>query len=138
MNNAKGYRPEGFHSVTPYLIVNGAAQLIEFMRQAFGAEVLDRMDTPEGSVTHAKVRIGDSMVELSEARPPEWPALTSGLHLYVEDADAVYERAIAAGAVSLRPPTDQFYGDREADITDPSGNQWYIATHKLSAASSGQ
>lgn len=123
------YRPEGFHSVTPYLIVNGAARLLEFVEQAFGAEILYRLPRPDGTVMHASFRIGDSMLECSDARE-EFPATRVGLHLYVEDADAVYAKAIAAGATSLRAPMDQPYGDREGDVADPLGNHWYIATHK--------
>jgi PhnB protein len=123
------YRPEGFHSVTPYLIVNGAARLLEFVQQAFGADNVYRFDRPDGTIMHASFRIGDSMIECADARP-EFPAMPTGLHLYVEDADAVYAKAIAAGATSLREPDDKPYGDREGDITDPCGNQWYIATHK--------
>jgi uncharacterized glyoxalase superfamily protein PhnB len=123
------YRPEGFHSVTPYLIVNGAARLLEFVHQAFGADNIYRFDRPDGTVMHASFRIGDSIIECAEARP-EFPAMPTGLHLYVADADAVYAKAIAAGAKSLREPADQPYGDREGDVIDPCGNQWYIATHK--------
>ena len=123
------YRPEGFHTVTPYLIVNGAARLLDFVREAFGAEILGRFDAPGGGVMHAAFRIGDSIIECSDGRP-EFPAMPTGLHLYVEDADAVYERAIAAGAALLRPPGDKAYGDREGDVIDPCGNHWYIATHK--------
>jgi uncharacterized glyoxalase superfamily protein PhnB/8-oxo-dGTP pyrophosphatase MutT (NUDIX family) len=124
------YRPEGFHTVTPYLMVNGAARLLEFVQQAFGAEILYRMDRPDGSgIMHASFRIGDSVLECSDGRP-EFPAMPTGLHVYVEDADAVYAKAMAAGATSLREPIDQFYGDREGDVVDPCGNHWYIATHK--------
>jgi uncharacterized glyoxalase superfamily protein PhnB/8-oxo-dGTP pyrophosphatase MutT (NUDIX family) len=124
------YRPEGFHTVTPYLIVNGAARLLDFVQQAFGAEILYRMDRPDGGgIMHASFRMGDSILECSDARP-EFPAMPTGLHVYVEDADAVYAKAMAAGATSLRAPDDKFYGDREGDVVDPCGNQWYIATHQ--------
>jgi uncharacterized glyoxalase superfamily protein PhnB/8-oxo-dGTP pyrophosphatase MutT (NUDIX family) len=123
------YRPEGFHSVTPYLIVDGAARLLEFVQQAFGADNVYRFDRPDGKIMHASFRIGDSIIECSDARA-EFAAMPTGLHLYVEDADAVYAKAIAAGAKSLREPADQPYGDREGDVIDPCGNQWYIATHK--------
>lgn len=120
--------PDGYHAVTPYLIVPGVASLIEFLRQAFDAEVLNRTDRPDGTVMHAEVQIGDSRIMLGEARP-EWPAMPTTLYLYVPDADATYQRAIAAGAASLFPPTDQFYGDRQGGVKDASGNLWWIATH---------
>jgi PhnB protein len=121
--------PEGFHTVTSYLIVEGAARLIEFLQRAFGAEELHRAPGPDGTVLHAQLRIGDSMIELSDARDP-WPARPGTLHLYVEDADALYRRALQAGATSLYEPSDKFYGDREAGVVDPSGNHWFLATHR--------
>jgi uncharacterized glyoxalase superfamily protein PhnB len=126
---------EGFHSLTPYLIVEGAARTIDFLKQAFGAEEKLRVPKPDGSIMHAEVRIAGSVVELADAND-RYPARPTSLHLYVPDADAVYHRAIAAGAVSTHEPVDQPYGDREASIRDPGGNDWYISTHK--AASPGQ
>jgi uncharacterized glyoxalase superfamily protein PhnB len=123
------YVPEGFRSLTPYLIVQGAARLIEFMKQAFGAEARLRVDLPDGTIRHATVRIGDSVVELADGGGP-WTPEPAAIHLYVEDADATYARAMAAGATSLIPPTDMPYGDREADVKDPLGNHWYIGTHQ--------
>ena len=120
---------EGFHSLTPYLIVEGAAKLIDFLKQAFGAEEKFRVPKPDGSIMHAEVRIGGSVIELADANAQHPPRPTN-LHFYVPDADAVYQRAIAAGATSTHEPIDQPYGDREASIHDPSGNNWYIATHK--------
>jgi uncharacterized glyoxalase superfamily protein PhnB len=120
--------PDGYHTVTPYLIVEGAARLIDFMKGAFGAEERGRMDGPGGRVMHAEVQIGDSVVMLSDPAP-EFPARTAMLHLYVEDVDRVYQRAVQAGGTSVREPADQFYGDRSAGIDDGFGNQWYIATH---------
>jgi PhnB protein len=121
--------PDGFHSVTPYMIVQGAAKLLEFLDQAFGAEEVLSMKRPDGTIMHAQIKIGDSMIEMSEATA-EMPAMPAMLHLYVNDADATYKRAIQAGATSLMEPIDQFYGDRESGVKDPCGNQWYIATHK--------
>ena len=121
--------PAGFSSVTPYVIVRGADEFIAFVKQAFGAEEIFRMNLPDGTIGHAKVRIGDSMLELSdggEAYPPRPIAI----HIYVPDADATYARATAAGAKTLIAPTDRPYGDREADVTDPFGNNWYIGTRK--------
>ena len=120
--------PAGHHTVTPYLVVQGAAQLIDFMKQAFAAEEIQRMTRPDGSIGHAEVRIGDSMVMLGEAGG-EYEPMPAMLHLYVEDADAVYRRALQAGATSVREPVDEFYGDRIGGVKDSSGNQWWIATH---------
>ncbi len=119
--------PDGYHSVTPYLTVPDAAGLIEFLRRAFGAQEVHRF-TRDGAVSHAEVRIGDSVVMLGQAGG-EWQPMPAALHLYVPDADAVYRRALQAGAASLREPADQFYGDRMAGVRDPAGNYWWIATH---------
>lgn len=122
------YAPEGFRTVTPYLVVRGAERLLEFLAAAFGAETLDRNVRPDGSIGHAQVRIGDSLIELADGSP-EWPALTAGLHIYVADTDATYRRALAAGGVSLYEPAEMPYGERSAGVKDPAGNQWYIATY---------
>ena len=124
------YIPTGFHTVTPYLVVEGAARLIEFLKQAFGAEVILHMPMPDGKVAHAEVRIGDSPIEISDASP-QYPARSAMLHLYVPDCDAVYQRALDVGATSVRPLKDEFYGDRTGGVQDPCGNQWFIATHKV-------
>lgn len=120
--------PEGYHTVTPYLIVHGADRLIEFLKAAFDAEELGRFQGPNGTVMHAAVRIVDSVIEMSEASG-EYPQRTGTIHLYVKDVDAIYGRALTAGGASLQEPTDQFYGDREASVEDPFGNHWFIATH---------
>jgi PhnB protein len=106
----------------------GAARFIDFVTAAFGAETIFRHDKPKGTVAHARVRIGDSVVMVSEGRK-EFPPKPPGVYLYVDDADAVYERALRAGAASLYAPTDMPYGDRMGGVTDPFGNEWYIATH---------
>jgi PhnB protein len=121
--------PAGFHSVTPYLQVRGAARLIEFCEQAFGAAEKLRVPKPDGSIMHAEIRIADAVLELADGNE-QYQAGEAGLHLYVPDADAVYQRALDAGAVSLRGPVDQPYGDREAGVKDPCGNTWWIATHR--------
>jgi len=118
--------PDGFHSVTPYLLVEDGAKLIDFVRQAFGAEQIERMEDPDGTVRHAQVKIGDSFVMLGK---PHGEAMPASLYLYVPDCDAVYERALAAGATSIMKPADQFYGDRGAGVTGPCGNIWWIGTH---------
>ena len=121
--------PAGFRSLTPYVIVPGADRFIGFLKQVFGAEEIFRMTEPDGSVGHAEVRVGDSMLELSDGSE-EWPPRPVAIHVYVADADASYARAMAAGARSLIAPTDMPYGDREADVMDPFGNNWYIGTRK--------
>ncbi|HUC65874.1 MAG TPA: VOC family protein [Stellaceae bacterium] len=129
--------PEGYHSVTPYLIFSGASDAIAFYKKALGAQEILRMDAPGGRVGHAELQIGDSRIMLADEHP-ELHALspkTIGgspvtLHLYVENVDAAVERAIAAGATLVRPVADQFYGDRTGGIADPFGYRWFIATHK--------
>jgi uncharacterized glyoxalase superfamily protein PhnB len=120
--------PDGYHSITPFLIVDGAPELIDFAKQAFGAEETFRMPGPGGQIMHAEMRIGDSMMMLSDASP-ENPPMPAMIHLYVPDAEAVYKRALQAGASSIREPADQFYGDRSAGVKDRFGNQWWLATH---------
>jgi PhnB protein len=122
--------PDEYHSVTPYLLVEGADTLIEFLKKTFGAEETVRMPAPGGKVGHAEVRIGDSIVMLADASTSEagqpMPAMVM---VYVEDADKTYQRALEAGATSLREPADQFYGDRSAGALDSFGNHWWIHTH---------
>ena len=119
--------PPGYATVTPYLCVADAAKLIEFLKQAFAAELIFRMDRPDGAVAHAEMTIGDSKIMLGQPAPGQ--ETNAMIHLYMPDTDAVYARAIAAGATSVREPADQFYGDRSAGVRDQFGNQWYIATH---------
>jgi PhnB protein len=128
--------PEGYHSVQPYLYVRGAAKAIEFCRQAFGAKEILRSSRPNGDVAHAELRLGDSVIMLADEVPERGvysPAHYGGsavsLMVYVDDCDAVYRQALAAGARSLREPADQFYGDRTAGVEDPFGFQWWLATH---------
>ncbi|MBI4963293.1 MAG: VOC family protein [Desulfomonile tiedjei] len=120
--------PEGFRSITPFLVVKGASGLIDFLKTAFGATELFRMDHPDGSVMHAEITIGDSIVMLGEAMK-EFPPIPCMLYLYVADVDATYRAALDAGAESMEEPKDQFWGDRAAGVTDPAGNKWWIATH---------
>ena len=122
--------PEGYHSVTPYLIVDGAAGLMEFLKQGLGAtEAFAPMTAPGGKIGHAEMKLGDSIVMLADATP-EWKPLASMIHYYVSDVDAAYKRTLLAGATSVREPADQFYGDRSATVKDNWGNMWSIATHK--------
>ena len=120
--------PPGFRTVTSYLFVPGGAHLIEYLRAAFDADVISRHLDGDGRLSYGLVKIGDSLVMLSEPRDP-WKPMPCGIYLYVPDTDATYRNAMAAGGVSLMEPADQFYGDRNAGVQDPSGNQWWIATH---------
>jgi PhnB protein len=120
--------PEGYHNVTPYLTAKGVDRLIEFLKRAFGAEEKERFQGPNGVIMHAEVKIGDSIIMLGEANE-QWQARPANLYLYVNDTDTTYRRAVETGATSLMEPSDQFYGDRNAGITDPAGNFWWIATH---------
>ena len=121
--------PEGYHSVTPYLIVDGAGALIDFMKQAFDAEETVRMDTPDGKIGHAEFRIGDSIVMLADSATSDWDAMPATVVVYVEDVDKTYRRALEAGGTSVRDVADQFYGDRAGGVRDPVGNHWWIHTH---------
>jgi len=120
--------PDGYSSVTPSLLVDGAGKLIEFMQQAFAAKERLRIPMPDGSVAHAELTIGDSVVMVSDATA-EYPAGQGFMHLYVEDVDNIYRKALAAGASSITEPADQFYGDRSAVVRDAFGNRWSLATH---------
>jgi len=128
--------PEGYHSVTPYLYIRGAARAIDFYKNAFGATERMRMPNPDGKIGHAELLIGDSVVMLADENPqiqvtsPETLGGTaSSLHLYVEHVDSVVENAVKLGAKILRPVADQFYGDRTGTIVDPFGQKWSVGTH---------
>jgi PhnB protein len=121
-------KPDQYHSITPYLVVEGAGRLIDFAKAAFGAQETERLAAPEGRIGHAELRIGDSLIMLADAHGGREP-MPCMLHVYVDDADATFQRAIAAGANSVQPPADQFYGDRGGLVRDPCGNLWWIATH---------
>ncbi len=121
--------PDGYTAITPYLIVENAAELLDFLVNAFGAVERMRMAMPEGGIGHAEVEIDGAVLMLSDAAPPEFPAGDSKLHLYVKDVDSAYAQALSAGATSVAEPADQFYGDRVARIVDPCGNHWTVASH---------
>jgi PhnB protein len=127
MATKTAYQPEGYQSVIPYLHVNGAAKLIAFMKEVFNATEIAVYPRPDGTVGHAALRIGDSVIELADVSA-EWPAMPCAMQVYVPDTDAAYQRALKAGASSLLPPATQFYGDRTASVRDSCGNNWYIAT----------
>lgn len=129
--------PEGYHTVTPYLIVKGAAKALDYYKKAFGATEIMRMDGPGGSIGHAEIKIGDSIMMLADEHPemgfrgPEASGGSPvGMCLYVENCDAVFNQALAAGGTVKRPLQDQFYGDRSGTLTDPFGHVWTISTHK--------
>jgi PhnB protein len=120
--------PEGYHTVTPYLVVNDADDLLAFVKAAFGAEETVRMDGPDGKIAHAECRIGDSIVMIGNA-PTADEAMPATIYLYLDDTDAAYRSALDAGGESLEEPADQFYGDRRAAVRDKVGNHWFIATN---------
>jgi PhnB protein len=128
--------PDGYHSITPYLVVRGAAKAIDFYMRAFGARELMRLGAPGEKIGHAELQIGDSRIMLADEHPemnalaPQSPGSSGvGICLYVPDVDEVVQQAIDAGATVERPLADQFYGDRSATLTDPFGHKWTIATH---------
>ncbi|MGE5113908.1 MAG: VOC family protein [Acidobacteriaceae bacterium] len=129
--------PEGYHTITPYLVVKGAAKAIDFYKKAFGATELFRMDGPNNTVAHAELQIGDSRIMLADESPqmgysaPQTDTQTPiGLMIYVDDVDKVAHQATAAGIKTERAVEDQFYGDRSGNFIDPFGHRWTIATHK--------
>jgi PhnB protein len=129
--------PDGYHTATPYLVLQDAARAIEFYKQAFGATELLRNAGPGGKIQHAEIRIGDSRIMLGDEPRPSPVTRTAEsstgprvlVHLYVEDADAVFNRAVEAGAKVISPMADQAYGDRSGGFIDPFGMTWYVATH---------
>jgi PhnB protein len=128
--------PDGYHSVTPYLIINGATAALDYYARAFGAVELFRMPAPEGKIGHAEIKIGDSPIMLADEFPEmgyKSPKSLGGspvsIMIYVEDVDTVFKQAIAAGGKEQRPVKDQFYGDRSGTLEDPFGHIWHVATH---------
>ena len=129
--------PQGYHTVTPYLIVKNAVKALDFYRRAFGAQELMRFDQPDGKIGHAEIKVGDSPVMLADEFPdmgfrsPETLGGAGvGLMIYVENVDSMFSQALSAGAKQLKPVQDQFWGDRTGTVTDPFGHVWTIATHK--------
>jgi len=130
------YKPEGYHSVTPYLTLDDAAGAIEFYKRAFGAKERMRMDAPGGAIGHAELEIGDSLIMLSDPfpqsqakSPKELGATTASIFMYVKDVDSVVKTAVDEGATIAQEVADQFWGDRFGTVTDPFGHMWSIATH---------
>jgi PhnB protein len=133
--------PQGYHTVTPYLAVQGAAEAIAFYQRAFGAKEIVRMDGPAGKIAHAEIKIGDSMVMLGDEMPSggcrspqSLGGSTVNIFLYVEDVDSVFNQAVSAGGKVEMPVTDMFWGDRFGKLTDPFGHSWSLATHKEDVA----
>lgn len=131
------YIPEGYNSVTPYLVIKGAAKAIEYYKNVFGATVVVRMDGPDGKVGHAELQIGDSRIMLADENPAmgyrsaeSIGASPVSLYVYMPDCDAIVEKAAKQGAKVLKPVADQFYGDRSGFFQDPFGHLWGVATHK--------
>lgn len=129
--------PDGYHTITPYLSIKGAAAAIDFYKKAFGATEVMRMAQPDGRIGHAELRVGDSRVMLADEAPdmdfrsPQAIGATPvHLYMYVNDVDAVVSQAVGAGARVLRPVQDQFYGDRSGTVADPYGHVWHVSTHK--------
>ena len=136
--NKVHYIPKGYNSISPYLVIKGAAQAIEFYKKVFGATEVFRMNQPDGKVSHAELQIGDSRFMLSEENPKMGQGNVSAagigaspvsIYLYLPDVDRVIEKAVDAGAKVLKPVQDQFYGDRSGFIQDPFGHLWGVATH---------
>lgn len=129
MTSTHDFKPKGYTSVTPYFIVAEAASFIEFLKSSFDAEEMERHMRQDGSIQHAACRIGDAIVEIGGGSNPDFPPMKQAVHLFVPDADAVYSRALQAGARSLYEPQDHDYGERSGGVEDPFGNHWYIATN---------
>jgi len=122
------FKPEGFTSVTPFIMVNDAQKVLDFVKRAFDAEEIHVMRDKDGRIWNAKIRIDDGMLLLGDTMGQE--SAPSTIYLYVADCDCHYERGLGAGGSSISEPTDQFYGDRNAGLKDPCGNVWWVATHK--------
>ncbi|MGH9814838.1 MAG: VOC family protein [Candidatus Acidiferrales bacterium] len=136
MAKAKNFVPEGYRTVTPYLIIRDAAKAIDFYKKAFGAEEVMRMPAPDGKIGHAEIKIGDSMIMLSDENlqwgnksPQTLNGTPVGVFLYVPDVDATFKQAVAAGATERMALADQFWGDRYGKVSDPFGHEWSLATH---------
>ena len=138
MTQAKSPIPEGLHTVTPHLVVRNAAQAIEFYKKAFGAEERSRFEMPGGTIGHAELKIGNSVIFLADEMPGPGCSLspqavggsTCTLNIYIDDVDKLFQQAVQAGGKSVMDPSDMFWGDRYGTLTDPFGHVWSIATHK--------
>jgi PhnB protein len=128
MPAAKSFKPQGCQQVIPYLIVKDPAKTVDFVKQVFAAKEAHISRDPQGAIMHASLQIGDSMLMMGAAME-QYPAQPAMIYLYVPDVDAAYQRALKAGATSVRPVADQFYGDRSGGVVDANGTQWWIGTH---------
>jgi PhnB protein len=133
--------PQGYHTATPYLTIKNAARALDFYKKAFGAQEVARMDAPDGKVAHAEIKVGDSMIMIAEETPgsgnrsPEsLGGTTASIFLYVDNADAIFEKAVSAGAQVETALADMFWGDRYGKLKDPFGHSWSVATHKEDVA----
>ncbi len=129
--------PDGYHSITPYLMIKGASEAIEFYKRAFGATEIFRLSHPNGQIGHAEIKIGDSSIMLADPceqgafrTPQSLGGSSVALHVYVKNVDAQFAQALSAGAKAIKPVFDQFYGDRTGTLQDPFGHIWFLATHK--------
>ena len=122
------YKPDDYSTVSPYLIVNGAEATIEFLKQVFDARELRRFPDPFGKLMHAEVSIEDSVIMLADPAPPEWPAYSANVHIYVRDVDATYRKALDAGAISVQEPLKKEDEDKRGGVRDAGGTTWWIAT----------
>jgi PhnB protein len=128
--SAVPYKPEAYNSVSPYLVVDGAARTLDFLARVFGAVELRRILRPDGSVMHAEVRIDDTVLMLGDPGGEQWPAITGNVHVYVPDVDAVYRRALEAGAESVQAPVRKDDEDKRGGVRDAGGTNWWIATRQ--------
>ena len=126
---SESYVPDGFTRVTPYLTVNGAQKLLDFLVAVFDARVADRSERPDGKLAHAVVRIGDAHIELSDATE-QWGPTPGAIHIYVPDVDRTHRRALESGAQQVHEPMEMDYAEGASAVRDPFGNNWYIATHR--------
>lgn len=122
------YKPAGYTSVAPYLIVNGAEGTIRFLVEVFGATELRKFPGPDGRLMHAEVRLDDTVIMFGDAQPPQWSAVPAHVHVYVADVDATYRKALAAGATSVQEPVKKDDADKRGGVMDPGGTTWWIAT----------
>ncbi len=120
--------PDGYHTITPYLVTENADKVLDFLKGTFGAKEESMMRMPDGTVGHAQFLIGDSKIMVCQANE-KWPAMPTNLYIYVDDSDAIYKKALESGGESVMEVQDQFYGDRHGGVKDPGGNVWWIATH---------
>ena len=128
MPAAKSFKPEGCQQVIPYLIIKDPGKTVDFLKQVFNAKEAHISRDPQGRIMHASMQIGDSMLMMGAAME-QYPAQPAMIYLYVPDVDGAYQRALSAGATSVQPVRDQFYGDRSGGVQDANGTQWWIGTH---------